>query len=489
MRDEAFLEAICETPDDDTPRLVYADWLEENGDSDRAEFIRVQCELARLALPNRVLYMGSSSIGMWRAADLTTDPVRTRVLRRRERELQEKHGAKWSGGLGKLTYNPVFSRGFVEGLQVERPQDVAKAKVEKAGRLHPVRRLQVREIKPNSLEKLLAVPWLARVSALELHGSLGEQGVGVAGARLLAASPHLANLTTLELPYCEIEDDGLRALADSPHLTGLETLNLYSCDLGPEGVRILATASPWKGLDALSLGGHNLRTADVELLAGAPRLAGLQSLNLWTNDLTDNALQSLARSPHLKNLTVLDLYCNKFTDKGAEALAHSGNFRNLQVLELGQNKIGSAGALALADSRHLSQLRALCLSSCRVGSPGLRAGASSPHLKQLAVLDLNDNRVGTPGVRALVRSRHLTGLTHLALGGNRLADADVALLAGCPHLSGLETLELSYNGSITDQGARELLASAHVRGEVNLWGTEVSRDLRDTLGARQLAAS
>jgi uncharacterized protein (TIGR02996 family) len=35
---------ILENPDDDAPRLVYADWLEEQGDP-LAEFIRLQCEL------------------------------------------------------------------------------------------------------------------------------------------------------------------------------------------------------------------------------------------------------------------------------------------------------------------------------------------------------------------------------------------------------------------------------------------------------------
>jgi uncharacterized protein (TIGR02996 family) len=44
----ALLRAICAAPDDDTPRLVAADWLEEHGDPDRAAFIRIQCELARL---------------------------------------------------------------------------------------------------------------------------------------------------------------------------------------------------------------------------------------------------------------------------------------------------------------------------------------------------------------------------------------------------------------------------------------------------------
>jgi uncharacterized protein (TIGR02996 family) len=45
--DDAFLASIIEAPDDDTPRLIYADWLEERDDP-RGEFIRVQCELARL---------------------------------------------------------------------------------------------------------------------------------------------------------------------------------------------------------------------------------------------------------------------------------------------------------------------------------------------------------------------------------------------------------------------------------------------------------
>lgn len=46
--EQALLRAILDTPADDAPRLIYADWLEENGQPERAEFIRVQCELARI---------------------------------------------------------------------------------------------------------------------------------------------------------------------------------------------------------------------------------------------------------------------------------------------------------------------------------------------------------------------------------------------------------------------------------------------------------
>lgn len=40
-----FLGKILESPDDDAPRLVFADWLDERGDP-RGEFIQVQVELA-----------------------------------------------------------------------------------------------------------------------------------------------------------------------------------------------------------------------------------------------------------------------------------------------------------------------------------------------------------------------------------------------------------------------------------------------------------
>ncbi len=45
--EDAFLQAMTEAPDDDGPRLVYADWLEERGDP-RGEFLRLECWLRGL---------------------------------------------------------------------------------------------------------------------------------------------------------------------------------------------------------------------------------------------------------------------------------------------------------------------------------------------------------------------------------------------------------------------------------------------------------
>ena len=43
-----FLNAIDANPLDRTVRLIYADWLDEHGDADRAELIRVEEEMRAL---------------------------------------------------------------------------------------------------------------------------------------------------------------------------------------------------------------------------------------------------------------------------------------------------------------------------------------------------------------------------------------------------------------------------------------------------------
>lgn len=40
--EQALYRRVCDDPADDTVRLIYADWLEEHGEPERAEFIRTQ---------------------------------------------------------------------------------------------------------------------------------------------------------------------------------------------------------------------------------------------------------------------------------------------------------------------------------------------------------------------------------------------------------------------------------------------------------------
>jgi uncharacterized protein (TIGR02996 family) len=98
---EALLADIHEHPKDDTPRLVYADWLMEHGDATaaaRGEFIRVQVELARLP----------------------KGAPRRRGLMKRQRELLRVHDAAWRAELPTLPgviWGP-FERGFPASMRV-----------------------------------------------------------------------------------------------------------------------------------------------------------------------------------------------------------------------------------------------------------------------------------------------------------------------------------------------------------------------------------
>jgi uncharacterized protein (TIGR02996 family) len=42
MNEAAFIRAILASPEDDAPRLIFADWLDERGDP-RAEYLRLLC--------------------------------------------------------------------------------------------------------------------------------------------------------------------------------------------------------------------------------------------------------------------------------------------------------------------------------------------------------------------------------------------------------------------------------------------------------------
>jgi uncharacterized protein (TIGR02996 family) len=47
-QEAAFLQSVIENPDDDAPRLIFADWLEEQGLADKAAFVRLEVEFSRL---------------------------------------------------------------------------------------------------------------------------------------------------------------------------------------------------------------------------------------------------------------------------------------------------------------------------------------------------------------------------------------------------------------------------------------------------------
>ena len=91
---ESFLAAIRESPEEDTHRLVCADWFDDQGDGDRAEFIRTQVQLGRLK---------------------EDDPQRP-GLEQLQRELLEVNEPRWVGRLPDTVTDWSFRGGFLDGI-------------------------------------------------------------------------------------------------------------------------------------------------------------------------------------------------------------------------------------------------------------------------------------------------------------------------------------------------------------------------------------
>jgi uncharacterized protein (TIGR02996 family) len=214
--DDVFLHHILEQPDDDGPRLIYADWLDEHGEPARAEFIRVQIELARLP----------------------RDHPRRGELEARERALLKEHEQAWVGPLlGPLPGMVAewkFRRGFLEEVALEGRG--LRGHADLLFRASPIRHLTVYLARSH----LAALPPLARLTSLNLGGnSIGDEGVVT-----LAACPCLGRLTALNLRSNGLTDAGVRTLAFSGGLQRLAALNLSNNAVGDAGAAALAAGLP-----------------------------------------------------------------------------------------------------------------------------------------------------------------------------------------------------------------------------------------------------
>ena len=212
--DNPFLRALLAQPDDDTLRLAMADWLDENDQPARAEFVRVQVELAR---------------GV-------EDRDRRIALELRQKELLNAHDREWvkplldgldgkeaeSGGwtFGRDTYDArstgtswggcSFRRGFAEYFHLPAP--VVNRHGEKLARLTPVRELYLYPCISVNLVWLCKKPWLQSITKLRARGGrVGANGLPDPQGDCLNA-------------------DAIRALVDSPHLKQLEVLDVFARD-------------------------------------------------------------------------------------------------------------------------------------------------------------------------------------------------------------------------------------------------------------------
>lgn len=232
-----FLREIKDHPNDDTPRLILADWLQDQGEA-RGELVFSQVHRRRLA---------------------EDDPQRV-ALQLRERQILKRYVFTWLGPLVDLASAWTFQRGL---LRLEMRGD---------------RFLQLKD--DDATQEAFA--W---VEDLSLHGVVPQQ------LPQILASEFLQEVIGLDLSENRLGDDGMTPFVDAP-LGHLRSLTLAGNRIGQRGIATLAQCGWLVGLRHLDVSSNRIADGG-RVLAECPLLENLACLDVRENRLTIESVASL----------------------------------------------------------------------------------------------------------------------------------------------------------------------------------------------------
>lgn len=227
---DALLRAIGEQPEEDTPRLMYADWLEENDQPERADFVRNQIALSQPGLTN----------GERGPLVRKNRAYLTEWVPHWKAELPRIGGIEWGD----------FRRGLIEEVQAHEESPV----VRHAAAVFAVPGIHILRLRwLNNGKALAQVPELERLRALRLVASRAD----AAALRALLGSEALQRLTVLDL-HGNRADDAVAADLAAGRFPDLAELWLGSNLIGAPGGRALAASPHLGALKTLDLRGNNI---------------------------------------------------------------------------------------------------------------------------------------------------------------------------------------------------------------------------------------
>jgi uncharacterized protein (TIGR02996 family) len=324
---DAFMTAILANPDDDTPRLVFADWLDENGteeDQAHAALIRAQCR-------TEILPKGSTE---------------RRKLEREAKAILDQYGDHWLQPLADASVvdGCNFRRGFVDGLEMSATEFVENA--EKIFAAAPTIRSARFPDASNEIGGLAKCKYLARLASVDIR-EMCECGFCPIhnDLRALFNSKHAKSLTNLNIAGNRMDAEGAKRLAKSSALSRLTVLDVSDNPLGNEGVAELGESKHLKQLVSLNLSETGLDAEGVEAIAAFKNMPALRNLVLFR--VSTPALKKFVTSPLFAQLTSLDLSGNTFGDAGARVLAAVPRTAKLETLTVVHCKIGAKGKALL----------------------------------------------------------------------------------------------------------------------------------------------
>jgi uncharacterized protein (TIGR02996 family) len=369
---EPLLCAVFKKTEDDTARLVFADYLDEHGQPERAELIRLQCipstdaprtkkRRERVAREKELIAGVMSRL----PAQL---PDGTKIEFRRGFMQLALCGYAWQEEWRFLrSLEPLFREGWVE---VARFGDYSRLPTVKQCELFAF----ASELdfsgslldESHVLELVIATAGMhenPRFNGLRLHENNRELFASYASLHNdKEASPDAVEhpredgmrvtLPTLEL----FLRSGRLRMSDSVWLGG---------DVGDAGAELLASAD-LSGMENLILDRWGMTSVGLAKLANSSALRSLKSFTLLNTRLTSVEMATLGAGTAFVGLTRLDFGGGRFGDAVLVALARATQFRSVEFLGLGLTNVTMAGVEKFLTSPNFPALNSVGLVSTQL---------------------------------------------------------------------------------------------------------------------------
>lgn len=312
MDDLTFIQAIQASPGDEIPRLVYADWLDDQGDP-RGELIRVQCEIARRP----------------------ANDLERKRLQQRADELLEDYGELWLDPLRQMGAIGVsaccFHRGLLERLKIPAGDFLQHA--EALCQIEPALTcVQLTNLGPH-----LSGFVNAALPAQIIGWNLNANPLTSLECRTLAASAIARQVQALDLKFCQLDDECLAELCLGTW-PALLRLDLSSNRIGPNGAKALANQSAFPQLRALTLSMNPILSQGATALFESNAFTGLEELHLASTGLANDVVSRIMDSARFPALKILNLRFNRLGIAEQTRLNQSPLSRRLQHLDLTGNE-------------------------------------------------------------------------------------------------------------------------------------------------------
>jgi uncharacterized protein (TIGR02996 family) len=479
MERQSLYAAICASPRDDLPKLVFADWLEEHGnhvDRAHAELIRIQCEWDSNALVNlRLVEPYRLDVNSPHCPDAASvavhDPPAARAIRLLIRATELELLAKTRpvmplpevNGASYRYVGPV--KGFRTGLKISLAPTWYNRLAELRSCL-PIRHL-VTDIQQGryAANRPLGTVEIAVLENIESLTSFHRSSLDLFGEIL--ASPHTKQLRQLSIQHGLDTPGLLETLATREHLDGLEELELLDVSdriLGVsmgagwfQNLRKLRLASQddfhqiTPAVDRLvEIASDRLEELDLANLGDASeptfnRLAGLfprlTQLKLAGSGLTGRSIGDLMTSQNFPELRQLNVSNKRLVDFVGKTLEKTFHYPRLHSLDVSHCQLSPSAIASLVRWPGLAHLRKLVLAGNPLNHQAIAAlgSADAPNLRTLSLLGC---QLHGSHIRELVTSRFVRSLWLLELRANLIDDAFVRALIETPFLDALQCLLL-----------------------------------------------